>query len=337
VDSSPRAGTPGTARWRPLEVPDAAALAAMMYEVEATDREGRHLGVHEAAAWLAETGLDLANGSIAAFDADLLVAFATLRSKTTSGPVRDLAHAAAVRPAHRGRGFGSRLLEWMPTGARAVQEARRCAGRSVEVLAVCAMSNTDSAQLYRSFGFEPVRRLDRMLRRLDRPAHDVGPLDGVEIVPYSEDREDEARRAKNEAFRSHRRSVPSTPERWRRRALRRPEFQPSLSFLALEAESRAVVGVVIVHWHAAQTEATGLRDAYVSSISTLPSHRRRGVAAALLASVLDAARGQGFDTSSLHVDAASPDRAPELYQKAGYAVTGSLVSYALTVEGTNEP
>lgn len=336
--NSPRpTGTPDTVTWRPLEVADAPAMAAMMREVEAVDRTGWHLSQDEARQRLSDPHKDLALGSIAAFDGDALVAHATLRANGASGPARELTLNGAVRPDHRGRGFGSRLLEWVPRSARALQEANGTPGVPIGVSVFCAKSQADAARLYESFGFEAVRRFDLMARRMDQAAPAVRPVDGVEIVPYSAEHDDEARRMKNEAFRENWGEVPTTAEQWQRRMVRRPVFQPDLSFLALDADSRAVVGVVIVSHFAAQTEATGARDAYVGSISTLQSHRGRGIASALLASTLNAAKSDRFDTSSLHVDPDDERRASAIYEKAGYAVVKSEISYLRTVAGDDDP
>jgi mycothiol synthase len=336
--NSPRpTGTPDTVTWRPLEVADADAMTAMMREVETVDQTGWHLNLDEVRQRLSDPLKDLARGSIAAFDGDAVVALATLRSNGASGPSRELTLNSAVRPDHRGRGFGSRLLEWVPRGARALQEAHGSAGVPIGVAVFCAASHTDAVRLYESFGYRAVRRFDRMARRLDQAVPVVRPLDGVEIVPYSADRDEEARQMKNEAFRQNWGEVPTTREQWQRRTVRRPVFQPHLSFFALDAESRAVVGVVLVDHFAAQTEATGLRDAYVGSISTLQSHRNRGIATALLASALNAAESDGFDTTSLHVDSDNEERASAVYEKAGYAVVNTEVSYSRTVDGHDGP
>jgi mycothiol synthase len=332
MDSARSAGTPDTVIWRPLDASDAEAVVGLMREVESVDQEGRYLG-DDMAQWLADPLQDLARGSIAALDGDGIVAFATLRTGELTGPLSDLRYTGTVRPDHRGRGFGARLLAWVPSGAQALREARQFPGGPIEIFASLAASNTDAARLHESFGYAAVRRFDRMTRRLDEPLPVVKPLDGVEIVPYSADRDEEARRMKNEAFREHWRSVPWSPERWRSQAVGSPEFQPGLSFLALDSGSGAVVGAVIVHHRAAQTEATGLRNAYVSSISTLHSHRGRGIAGTLLASVLNAAKSQGFDTSSLGVDAENRDRAAAVYEKAGYVTVSSRFAYSLTVAG----
>ncbi|WP_245983136.1 GNAT family N-acetyltransferase [Lentzea flaviverrucosa] len=78
-------------------------------------------------------------------------------------------------------------------------------------------------------------------------------------------------------------------------------FRPSASFLLREAGGVAAGLLVTMNWEA-DTEATGVRDAHFMVIGTLPGHRNRGVASALLGHALRAAVDQGYDRALLSVD-----------------------------------
>jgi mycothiol synthase len=107
-----------------------------------------------------------------------------------------------------------------------------------------------------------------------------------------------------------------------------PEFQPELSPLALDASSGEIAGLTITHLSAAETAATGKRDAHLHNVGTLRRARGRGIATALIATMLRAAREHGFDTASLDVDTANPTGALGVYQKSGFAVVDTWVTYA---------
>ena len=88
-----------------------------------------------------------------------------------------------------------------------------------------------------------------------------------------------------------------------------------------------VVGVVITKYFEAATVATGRRDAYIDTIGTLRSVRRRGLGTALLSTALHAARAAGFDSAWLSVDSENPTGALSVYERAGLAVKDTYIAY----------
>src|SRR5438270_1128346 len=58
----------------------------------------------------------------------------------------------------------------------------------------------------------------------------------------------------------------------------------------------------------------------VSSVGTVPEHRRRGLAGWLVAESLQRLRGAGARHASLYVDGLSPMHAYHVYQKLGFSV-----------------
>ena len=59
----------------------------------------------------------------------------------------------------------------------------------------------------------------------------------------------------------------------------------------------------------------------VTSVGTLPAHRRRGLAAWLVAEVLHRLRSAGARHASLYVDGNSPMHAYDVYRRLGFEVT----------------
>lgn len=105
-------------------------------------------------------------------------------------------------------------------------------------------------------------------------------------------------------------------------------FRPACSAVARAADGE-IVGYVLSYEHDADTARTGRRDLYVATVGTIAAHRGRGVAAELLARVLQAARDQGYDTSSLTVDAHNPTGALGVYDRAGYRLNRREITFAL--------
>ncbi|MFQ6145787.1 GNAT family N-acetyltransferase [Streptomyces seoulensis] len=123
--------------------------------------------------------------------------------------------------------------------------------------------------------------------------------------------------------------VPMPPEQWRA-FLGWTAFRPDLSFLLRNADSGAVVGMLLTYSWDADTAATGVRDAHLLRIGTRRAWRRRGVADALIGHALRSARDAGVDRASIEVDADTPEGVNGLYERAGFTVARTEVRYTLT-------
>jgi ribosomal protein S18 acetylase RimI-like enzyme len=95
---------------------------------------------------------------------------------------------------------------------------------------------------------------------------------------------------------------------------------------ALTAEG-SVAGYVMSYESPADTARRGVRDLYIGTVGTLPAHRGRGIAGALLAHVLQGAPAQGYATASLTVDAENPTGALGVYDRAGFRLHRREVTY----------
>src|SRR5665811_632688 len=88
-----------------------------------------------------------------------------------------------------------------------------------------------------------------------------------------------------------------------------------------------VAGSVITTVPVEENEHHGRSRVYVSGVSVRRPWRRRGLARALLARSLVAARDAGFTSASLGVDTDSPTGANTLYQSLGFTPDKSYTSY----------
>jgi ribosomal protein S18 acetylase RimI-like enzyme len=95
-------------------------------------------------------------------------------------------------------------------------------------------------------------------------------------------------------------------------------FRPELSRLALAYG--AVVGYCLVYEYDADTEATGVREAYLGQIGVLPAARGRGIASACMAASLHAAAADGLGRAGLTVDTHNTTGALGLYEHLGFVV-----------------
>ncbi|WP_214319229.1 GNAT family N-acetyltransferase [Nonomuraea sediminis] len=103
-------------QWGPLTKDDAVPLAELWAAMEAEDDTGERYGVEDVAQQLANPLLDLPGGTLAARRGRSLVAFAMLPARPAY-----LRMWGGVHPAHRGQGYGTRLLDWGYRTARAMR------------------------------------------------------------------------------------------------------------------------------------------------------------------------------------------------------------------------
>lgn len=88
-----------------------------------------------------------------------------------------------------------------------------------------------------------------------------------------------------------------------------------------------VAGVIITTVPVEENARYGRVRVYVAQVSVRRPWRRRGLARALLASSLVAARDEGFTSASLGVDTNSPTGATALYESLGFAPEKTFTSY----------
>jgi mycothiol synthase len=305
-------------------------MTTLLTEIEESDHYGWHFDADFLARWLADPMIDLGRGSTAAFDADRMVALGVLAARSEADPVHGMRYEGGVHPGYRGRGLGRALLDWAVSAAVPLH-LDRFPGRPLEVRCGFPESDDAAAALFGQHGFQPVRYSRTMARGLDLAG--LPPIrvpDGYQIIPYRADLNEPMRVAKNEAFRDHWGVTPTPPELWRSQ-FTGPEFCPELSPLAVDPATGQIVGLIVTHLRAARMAATGQRDAHLNDVATLRQARGRGVATALLATMLRAGCDEGFDTASLNVDAENPTGALRVYEKSGFEVVDTWVTYGRAI------
>jgi ribosomal protein S18 acetylase RimI-like enzyme len=185
-----------------------------------------------------------------------------------------------------------------------------------------------AARLLERSGFEVERYYNAMERPLDE-APRVAPVPGIELVPFTWDRDDEVRRAHNAAFTEHHGSSERDEPAWRSWFTGQKAFRPELSVLALA--DGAVAGYVLAYVYEADTRATGVRTAHLGQIGVLPAARGRGVASAAIAAALRAAADDGCGRAALDVDTENSTGALALYERVGFRTTRVRTAWAYPI------
>lgn len=310
---------------RPLTPDDVAPVAALLSAAEPVDRTGEHFSAEDLVDfWLNEL-VDLPRDGRAVCSPDgEVVGYATTIAPPTFRDAFGVHLEGRVHPGWRGRGIGRALLAWqLDRGAEIHAERHPEAHARLTVTAHTTM--TSLTALLRRAGLEQLRWFFHMERPLGAlPA--VRPVEGVELAPFTWDRDDEVRRAHNVAFAEHYGSSVRDVVSWEVMFTGQRAFRPDLSVLALR--DGAVVGYVLAYVYESDTAATGVRTTYFGQIGVLPEARGLGLSKTVIAAALEVAAAGDCHAAALEVDGENSSGAQRLYEGLGFTTTHTQVSWS---------
>jgi mycothiol synthase len=311
---------------RPLNPGDGVAVHRIIRAAEVADRAPLATSLPEVQLRLEAPHLDLATDSRLALVDGEPAGFAYV-DHTPSGERLERAYLFGdVDPAHRRRGVGSELFAWQLERARDMLAGY---GNDLPryVRTQQRAARVDALALYERHGLQAVRYEDELLRPVDPPVP-AGRVDGVAIVGWDDARRDEVRRVKNAAFADHWGSTPSDEAAWAH-WLADECVRLDLSMLAMVDDE--VVGFSLNDHYPDDEAVTGRRDGWISSLGVLREHRRRGIAAALIAASVAAFGEAGFTHAMLGVDTDNPSGAYSLYQRLGFEPVERSITHEVEV------
>lgn len=302
--------------WRPATAADAQAIFDCARAIDAAEHPHYVTTREEIEEELGHSYVDLEHDSLIALDPD---GHALAYGLAILGPSQDTLVRSiltgGVRPSARGRHLGRALLAWQE--ARALQQFAGSDKRLPGWMIVWTFERAEATiRLAHRAGFRIARYFLELRRDLSKP---VIPqqLAGFDIVPFDASRSEAVRLARNDAFRDHWGSQPTTEENWND-MVARSTFRPDLSFLAIAPDGR-IAGFVLSEVNEEDFEPQGFSSAYIDLVGVPRAFRRRGVAPALLTRTLEAIAAAGLEMAVLDVDAESPTGALGLYTHLGFA------------------
>jgi mycothiol synthase len=311
---------------RALTVADAPALTRLLAQMEAVDATGENHSETDVAEELADDSVDLSRDSLAAVAPDgSFAGWAGVRSATTVRDVDRVHLEGGVLPSRRGEGLGRRLLEWAERRGAELHRERHPSVPGELNLGVATTVPSLQA-LARAAGYQPVRRWHHMRRDLDvLPPVPAVPA-GLRLVPYDPALDEALRIAHAEAFAGHWGSVPPDEQRWAHWFTGSHAFRPAVSRLVLDGDR--IAAYLLAYFWEADAQVTGVREAYIGQVGTMPAWRRRGLGGLLLADALTAFRADGYERASLAVDTGNSTGALGLYERVGFTVEHELVTWS---------
>lgn len=314
---------PSGVSWRRATLDDVDALTELNAALAASDHPEWTETREETEEELRHSWMNLDTDSAVAEADGRLVAYGLqVLPPEPESIVRSIAFGG-VRPSHRGRGIGRALLAWHRERARQQFAASDLALPAWHMLYV-EERNPSGLRLAERAGLPLVRWFSKMQRDLALDIPDVALPAGLELATPSAVDLERLRVARNDAFRDHWGSQPSSVEGWTS-FLDQDTFRPDLSVMALDGER--VGGFVLTQVYEDDFEAQGYRGGYIPLIGVVRDHRGRGIAPALIAETLRRHRAAGFEKVALDVDSENPSGALGLYTRLGFEPDSRSVAF----------
>jgi mycothiol synthase len=312
--------------WRRATVDDAPAITALLEAMSHRDHPEWSESLEEVVEDLGRSWIDLAHDSALAVDErGEPVAWGLVIETPEPESVVRVILTGGVHPEHRGRGLGRELLAWQ----RARAEQRLSRSDSILpawLLAYAPEVAPEHGRMLERGGFEPVRYFTSLVAVLEGADLDRALPDGVRVEPLTPERAEQMRLAKNAAFADHWGSQPATQEGWAS-MLSLPTVRRDLSRLALVGDD--VVGFVLVEINEDDWPRQGFTGVYIGLVGTVRAWRGRGLASALLADAMRAARDAGLERAVLDVDTENPTGALGVYERLGFRATSRDAAYRI--------
>ncbi len=257
-----------------------------------------------------------------------LVAYGTVDHSPAGKRLERAMVFGGVHPAWRGRGLGHMIVDWQCRRA-----SQRLAGTDHALPAYTVTYVYDfevsALQLLEAAGFQR----DRVEHEVICPLRQLGPLpaiEGIEIRPWDSTDSEPVRLISNAAFADHWGSPPRSPAAWEH-SLESNGCRLDLSLVAIDTATSEFVGFSLNGHYPDDQAVTGRLDGWIQNLGTVRSHRKRGIASALVGHSLHAFAGAGFDHAMLSVDTKNPSGAYGLYLNLGFELLHSTVTMRRTV------
>ena len=314
--------------WRPLTPSDAEAMSQLATDCNAVDRTHLITPV-EMAEEFARFGDHAATDSVGAFAGDgRLLAFAWAIVLPTARTERRAILWKMAHPDVRAA-VDDPLVDWMEAaGTARLRTYDDDVPRGLYVYEIYDWLLAEQ-ELYERHGYERARYFTENLRDLSAPIDDVPLPDGLTARPWSDAASQDARDVHNAAFRDHWGSQPLNEEHWA--SFRSGEFfLPDRSWVVYDGDEP--VAYVACSQYPHDWEDRGRTEGWIDGIGTIRSHRKRGIASALIAKAMRAFREDGLEYACLGVDAASPTGANAIYERHGFVPEKRSITYRKAVD-----
>jgi mycothiol synthase len=291
-------------RSRPANAADAEAIYELVASCEFADDGVVEVDRYDVTVGFERHGLEPDLDTLLVFEGGDLAAWAEFYRGRAE---------ADVRPTHRRRGIGAALLSWIEARARVLGEPRVGQAKTD--------ANTGARELLVTSGYETSWTSWIIRMELARPPEPPVVPAGISIRHYERSDARLVHEVIDDAFSEWPGRHPEPYEVWAPQMLGHPAFEPSLSPLAFDGEE--LVGAVLSMDYP--------EEGWIQQVATKSTHRRRGIAQALLLTAFGGFYERGRPMAGLSTD--SRTGALGLYEKVGMRVVRRYTRYTKQLTG----
>ena len=312
---------------RPASADDIPAIHALNRRIEIHDEVPLVTPIDEFEEWIVDPHFSFDHDSQIALLNREVVGYARLWHRPSNEIQARVFMVGGVDPSHRKRGIGSSLMVWqIRRGQEILAGAPPDLPRYLRTMAFDF--EKEAIALYERHGLRPIRYFYELIRPVSEVAS-VPHSPGIEIVAWDPARDEELREMTNASFADHWGSTPVDREAW---AHRMESFGIRLDLSLMALDEDRIVGMLLASHFPDDQTVTGRLDGWIATLGTVRSHRKRGIASALVLTACHAFRREGFTHAVLGVDSESPTGAYRLYQALGFSELNKSVQHQLEVE-----
>lgn len=179
-------------------------------------------------------------------------------------------------------------------------------------------------------GYKATRYYDDLARDLAEPLIDVPLADGLTVKTWETASLEDSRAVHNGSFADHWGSQPISEARWAR--VPNKFHLPLASFVVYDGD--APVAYVSCAAYPHDFDDKGRREAWIEGLGTLRSHRKRGVATALVVCAMQEFARMGMEYAVLDVDSENPTGAYGLYESLGFVHERRSIAFTKKIPRT---
>ena len=313
-----------TLELRPASAADIPAIHALNRLIEIHDEVPLVTPIDEFEEWIDDPHFSFEHDSRIALLNEEAVGYARLWHRPSNVIQSRVFMVGGVQPSHRRRGIGSALIKWqIRRGKEILAAAPPDLPRYLRTVAFDF--EKEAITLYERHGLQPIRYFYELIRPISEVAS-VPETPGIAIVAWDPDRNEELRQVTNASFADHWGSTPLDREAWTHRI---ESFGTRLDLSLMALDDNRIVGILLASHFPDDQSLTGRLDGWIATLGTVRSHRKRGIASALLLSACHAFQREGFTHAVLGVDGESPTGAYRLYQGLGFTEMNKSVQHQL--------
>ena len=310
---------------RPLAMGDAAEYARTGAAIAAHIGTNAQFKTEDILLSWGDPGFNISRSSIGIFsDGGDLAGYAVIWGRAEK-PVHPWVNWG-VHPDWHGQGLSAKLLQWADLKggeimARCPVEAR------FSLVSEILEGDAERENGLRQAGYATKRSSYEMRIELTGPPAPLALPDGITLRSYREDDLEGLVHAFRDSFSDHFGYIEEPFEKnmdeFRHWFRHDKQFDPSLTLLAIDEQSGAIVGCLVGLKADYRHPDVGLIDL----LGVRPAYRRRGLAQALLISSFGEYWKRGRRTVGLGVDGESLTNAVALYERVGMSIYRRYMSY----------